>query len=285
MPVISRIVVGTLFILAGCHSPADEPPADVDASVIAVSDADDRRALVVLGGQSNAVGTARVGLLPEELVLTEPYPLPYVAVFGGAANPPVLMDHPAADLGMRATREGQLIFAAELTMGRALDAAAPGRWAIFKDALSSSCLEHWSPTGTYPTLAPPNWFTQWIARTREAERETGSRVAAFVWIQGECDASQETSATRYGERLKTFVAAFHAQFPGVPFVYGRLSRNFSGKYAAIVRAAQDELASEPGFHLVDLDPYPLQSDRIHYTASAFLQMGPAFADAILASVD
>lgn len=247
----------------------------------------DGRKLVVICGQSNAVGTGRVRFLdPQAAELAEPYPaVPFASNTGDDRDPPEVRDYPMEPLGARMGR-AELGFGIELTLGRALDDARHDEWAIAKFGRSSTALAiEWDPSGTYPPMDPngQNLFEQFVAYVAAQAEVMEAEVAAFIWIQGESDAPTGYAARNYGRRLRVFVDLLRQQFP-VPFIYQQLNAAAPYEFTAELRAEQERVQSD-WMILENTDDgyaFPLRADLVHYDESALLTLGEVYAERVLA---
>jgi Carbohydrate esterase, sialic acid-specific acetylesterase len=271
---------------AGLSSPdgsRSNDAAQVDANIDAQPP---RRKLVVIFGQSNAGSRGLVSELADP-TLAIPYPaVPYIAEAGTDNNPPIITIAALGALGPRPSMAGEEAFGIELTLGRALDAAAPGQWAIAKFAFGSTALAgEWWPQGVWPT-GQPNLFSQEITFVQQALVATDSDLGALIWIQGESDAVTVALGDRYQIELAEFVGAERLMLPAdptIPFIYGRLNINNPQPGAAAVRAGQDANQNRYAI-MVDQDPFPLRSDLTHYTTPAVLDLGTLYATTVLGAL-
>lgn len=243
-----------------------------------------KRKLVLLFGQSNAASRGLVSELADPS-LADPYPaVPFTEQIGNNYNPPTVLTYPVGPLQPYPRLDGLDSFGVELSMGRALDAAEPGQWAIAKIGYGSTALAgEWWPTGQWPT-GQPNLFTQQLAYVQQALADTGSDLAAMVWIQGESDAVTVALGQRYELGLAMFMGAEREKLPcdpRVPFIYGRLNINNPQVGRDAVRASQEANQNRYAI-LVDQDPYPLGPDLTHYTTQGVLDLGTLYAQTILA---
>lgn len=243
--------------------------------------------LVALLGQSNSVGRA------DEDSLTDSS---YSAAFSGVqlkqqnaatpADPLVWTSYVTADLQPRTDHATQNM-GPELSMGRYLDAAAPGDFALVKVGIGSSGLnDHWKPTSLYPAIGgDPNLFTQAVEFIQEAESEFARTLSAIVWVQGESDALDATDAAAYETNLTALITALRVTWPSVPFVYNRLNSSHTYTHKATVRTAQANVdAAVSGTTMVDADGIALQGDGDHYTADGYIELGERLAAAVLAQL-
>ncbi|MFC4701157.1 sialate O-acetylesterase [Glaciecola siphonariae] len=109
---------------------------------------------------------------------------------------------------------------------------------------------------------------------------------AFVWMQGESDATPDLS-TKYRNNLTTLFDKVRSDFgANIPVIVGRISDFTSSSDWNRVRNAQvNWTESDPNGYLVntdDLAVYP--DDRIHFNAQGLQDLGKRFADAYLNNV-
>lgn len=244
------------------------------------------RKLIVICGQSNAEGDGVVtNMTSAQAVYANAYPnVRYKAKEDGNTDPPVWTEYLAGDL-VPVTYAGQPKFGIELTMGRDLDSALPKGVSIVKFAGSGTSLVNmWNPSGTYPANdgTGKNLFTQCCDYIAQACLDLDAHLAAIIWIQGEADAGQSSSASAYGTNLQALVTAFRARFKAVPFIVGRLNSDYvnsgTGTYTSTVQAGQDALPGAlPNCYVLNTDSYPPGTDHTHYAETSLLALGHAYA--------
>lgn len=207
-----------------------------------------------------------------------------MANMGTSADPPVLDVYPSGSLEPK-VYSGTLKLGIELSLGRDLDHTLPGRVAIAKFAYSSTSLNtNWAVNGTYPT-AQPNLCTQFIAYIKAAERATGSRLAAIIWIQGENDAGNLTTANNYDDNLLAFVDAVRAGTSTVPFIYGRLHISAAYSNVTELRASQSNAnGARANLIMMSQDTVALSGDSVHYDANGLIALGHIYANQVLATL-
>ena len=244
------------------------------------------RKLAVIFGQSNAGTPGRTADLAGlgRADLGDPYPaVPYISETGTDNNPPITQVVPLGPLAPIVNTSGIGTFGIELSLGRALDAAEPGQWAIARFAFGSTALAgEWAPNANWPT-GEPNLFTQEITFVQQALAATGTELGALIWIQGESDAPTVALGQAYGLHLAEFIGAERLELPAdprVPFVYGRLNVNNPQLGTADVRTGQEANQNVYAI-MVDQDPFPLQADLTHYTSQGDIDLGTLYATTIL----
>lgn len=113
-------------------------------------------------------------------------------------------------------------------------------------------------------------------------------IKAFIWMQGENDATNEAWADAYLSNLTDFFNAFKSfldtRFAALGFgavpnykkVIGRINGELDGSevYRDTVRQAQADYCAVSGNNaiLIDTDSYPLK-DGVHYSATGQIQFG------------
>jgi hypothetical protein len=276
----------TLLCALICACSSKPHDTTVDAAIA--------RKLVVTFGQSNAGSKGLVSELTGSDVSLA-YPLPSVLFSGVVGNEATssttLITYPIGPLAPQTDYKGTAgTFGVELSMMHELDAAQPGAWSTVKYSIgSTSLVGSWPPVSAYrpiPTV-PLDLYEDEVAFTQDAIDAEQATVAAFVWIQGEEDAAGRyisQGAINYGANLAKFIAAQRVSMnaPAAPFFVGRLNVHLVGAGVADVRAGEEANASS-SVVVVDQDPYPLGIDGVHYSTAGIVELGRAYAQAILAS--
>jgi len=240
--------------------------------------------LVLIPGQSNAVGVALTTALAD---LSYAYAYPAVrlmAKLGDNANPPFVLTYPPQALD-DLVNSAQPRFGIELSLGRRLNHALPNDWAISKFAFSGANLAaHFNPHGPFPT-GQPNLFTQLCAYGAQAQVDTDSVLAdgGALLVHGESDAGDPATAAAYGDNLVNFVTELRKALGYMPFLYGRLNIGANYPYCDVVRAEQARVnGALPGMIMIDQDSVPLGPDNVHYAAAGYIALGHIYAKALLA---
>jgi len=269
-------------------------------------------ALYFLGGQSNMEGYGKVSELPEGW--SEPPANLYIYQpnlrnDGQQSAPesewvPVTPGH---GVGF-SVRDGKPTpgerFGPELAFAHTIRTLDPGTpIAIVKYAKGGSSIDpraagragHWQPLE-----GPPNQYDHAVATLRaattrrdvEGDGEIDRFVpAGIVWMQGETDGTNETTAGMYKVNLTMLMASLRIEMrdPDLPVVIGRISdsRAESGKgrvwqFGELVRRAQVDFAEQDENTGVVLttDQYGY-SDVAHYDTPGYLDLGRKMAEAML----
>ena len=242
--------------------------------------------LISIDGQSNALGDGVVtNLTSGQAVYANAYPnVGYLAKEDGNVDPPSWTLYGPGSLGP-VTYSGQAKFGIELTMFRDLDSSGAGVFSGVKVAGSGTNLvDQWNPTGTYPSLdgTGRNLFEQSGDEIDAAAADFGSHLAAIIYIQGEADAGQSSSATPYGTNLEALIDAYRTRYGNVPFIVGRLNSDYvnsgTGTYTSTVQAGEDAaVAALPSMYELNTDAYPPGADHTHYAETSLLNLGHAYA--------
>ena len=221
--------------------------------------------IFLLGGQSNMVGLGQVH------ELKPPYnaPFPAVKIWQGKWVPL------APGMG-----NGRQCFGPEIAFGHALAAAYPDEdIRLIKYAAGGTALYNdWAPTNGPQYIA----FMK-TARAALGELDAGHvkyELGAFLWLQGESDASEQQGAL-YEKNLKAFIAHMRTQFrsPRLPFIIARV-RDFygHGPQAKLVREAQYNLAKTlENVVCFDTDDCGALIQGGHYNTAGLIEIGKRFA--------
>jgi hypothetical protein len=283
-----RLCISLLLCVVGCAShPSsdDEPPPDATPEPDAPPPIAGPRRLVVVAGQSNAVGTASTKLITIRPEVADPYDAVSFRQWWHTGDKTDPLTWSVVPPGPLAPRDdgGVRKFSVELSLMRDLDAARPGQWVGAKVAVGGTSLyTHWKVDGGYP--AAENLYHQMVDDIDATLADTGAILDTIVWIQGGEDALEPYSANAYAANVTDFIQAlrehFGASWSG-RFVFDKLSVRSSLPYQDIVRAQQAQVAADvPNVAMVDADdldmPYPP-----HYGADSYVTLGDRFAVEIL----
>jgi hypothetical protein len=273
------------------------------ASLVSAREVD----VYLFGGQSNMQGIARIADLPANV----PTEHPHVRFWNGRDFEPFVIGKTKSS-----SREGE--FGPELGFALGMEETEKQVYLI-KYAASGMPLHYGWNGNTWSGGAPepgrrnfhpgdsaddPNQGTLYRAMLAtfraglESLRQKGGTpvVRGFLWMQGEQDSKNETSATTYAaslRRLRDRIAsdldagaelpmAFGQVLPHEPalerFTHRREVREQMG--AADADSGRPEAI--PGVHLISTDGFGLLPDRVHYDTDGQLRLGKAFAAAMTA---
>jgi hypothetical protein len=243
--------------------------------------------LIVIAGQSNAIGYAIAEQSDPGLGLTVPFGAVQLQTKVGQANNPITWTFDLSPQALQPYTTGNVpSMGSELTMGRMLRAAAPRFNYIGKFALGDSSLaQMWIPASTYPTNpGPPNLYSQLVSYISTCVANSRQPVGTFVWIQGETDATVSADANAYAANLTTFIDSLRSTFGNFRVVIVELNAAHSYAYASIVRAQQASyVAGAANALLVNTDDIALGGDGIHYDARGQALLGYRVGAAILSA--
>lgn len=242
-------------------------------------------AVYLLGGQSNMAGaTSDASFLAGT---PQGNPFPDVQIWNGGFNS-------FTDLrpGFNSNFGDGSGFGAEIGFGHALEAARDNGQIdseeiyLVKYAIGSTNLEtDWNVNGNNNIYDD---FTQWVgdALARLAGDGIGYDVEGMLWMQGENDAINASSANSYQNNLNNLIADVRSRYnSNMDFVIGRLHEELTPFFyteANTVRQAQANVANSASNNfLVDTDGFVVNPiDGVHFDSSGHLALGEAFADAL-----
>lgn len=233
--------------------------------------------VVVLLGQSNARGGAG-SVAPGDLF--DAYP----ACQYRHRNSPTGADDGTAstaneDLDNVGTTED---WGVELSLGRALVRHGIADPMILKVSSGGTSLAaHWRASvdgGGNPGVWHAHFRAQWTALLAA---NAGATPIAVVWMQGESDATQETWAADYEDRLVNLIAEIRS-YVGVaalPFYITTMTADFAPTYRSDVDNAQVAIAAaDNAAHLIDLGDQDDLGDNTHFDAASLARIGDRIAN-------
>lgn len=244
---------------------------------------DCRPALVIVAGQSNALGyTLGLADLPPHLA-GPPGP---VKIWSPAEHAFTPM-RPGANTGAPnnpQTWGPEAQFAYRWVQDRACAPLYVVKFARGEIGLAATPAERdWSPSSTGDL---------WEAATAEVDAAKASlaaqglrpRVTAVLWMQGEADAQAPAKAAAYEANLRAFVAQVRARWGDSETVVhiGQIDRHGSAEpgWETVRQAQAAVVASEAGTTLTDTDSFERQaSDGMHLTAEGQMRLGDSFYEA------
>jgi hypothetical protein len=227
-------------------------------------------ALIVVAGQSNALGWVEASSLPAHLQ----GPLGYAAIWN-----PTRQAFEALQAGVNTGNAQQpTAVGPEVQFAYAWSLSHPGETLfIVKVAQSSTGLaedplkDDWSPrSGELFATA-----SQQVAAARQA---SGEPVSGVLWMQGEEDASTPAKALSYEANLAELFARMRTDWGGLDtaIVFGRVDAHAGLPYAGPVRQAQAAIDLADGAAvMIDTDSFPLQGDKLHFNAAGQIALGEA----------
>ncbi|MCJ8334579.1 MAG: sialate O-acetylesterase [Epibacterium sp.] len=250
---------------------------------------------VFLWGQSNAEGRASISnLSAEDQAIT--FSQTKIATTGLGGSSVIDASFADLDLGVNQQRDDPANeFGPETFLAHSYEQGSNSRdLYISKSAKGNTWLASsadpnvsasftWSPdeletsAGIWQS-AFPAW---WQQRATALDAGIGLDLRAFCWMQGENDATADTTSSAYNANLTAFKADIRT-YTGVadlPFIAGRIT-NVSGGNATWegrVRDAIDAVADTS----IDTDAFGvITGDEVHYSAAGQKSLGQAFAAAV-----
>ncbi len=230
--------------------------------------------VILLGGQSNAVGQGDNAGLPTSPVNLQ---LPQDDVLFYYTGGPGLTTLRPGSGGVTMGSEAK--FGVEVTFGREIADASPSvTYAIIKHAESGTALYNdWAP-GTGPSYTV---FRNTVAAGLAALQNAGytTEIVGMLWHQGESDALEGQQAN-YANNLTAFIADIRSHYgANLPFFIGEIRQN-GPAYMTVVNAQAAIAAADPFARFVpatDLSFY----DLFHFDAAGMITLGERFATAFL----
>lgn len=218
--------------------------------------------VLLVAGQSNAVGDADASTLPSNLQTIDSAckiwdgSKPIQLVNGNGSNNPI--DYPATQKwGPEAE------FLRQYRIDNPSDTVLTVKHAVGGTQLAVNASgTDWSPSSTGKLF---DEMTSYINAAIAAVQPPTVSVLGLLWMQGENDASFSSTAPAYGTNLAAFITAVGANWHTSKIVIGRITTAWS--FASDVRTAQLAAANNPNVMVVntdnDVSRYPLY-DFGHY---------------------
>ncbi|MCX6930651.1 MAG: hypothetical protein NT154_46710, partial [Verrucomicrobia bacterium] len=297
---------------------ADPEPPEPPAPPLSSSLLHRKLYVILLGGQSNAVGWGyRQYLLDTGDLLAEPQPdvLFYHYALSSPFFPNTLTNLQSGSGQYRydAPSAGKVLqypaltnapisrFGPELSMGRVIRDRIKipnSKVAVIKYAFQGSSLyQDWLPDGTANSATDGPLYQMFqttvrggLAALTNQYPDYEIEILGMGWVQGEADATVLSAANSYRTNLTKFVADVRATFgTNLVFALSKLSPNQNiGAYYTTVRTAQQAVA--------DADPRVVATETIgtnylgatgftetsiHFLSSSLLQIGRDLGNAIV----
>lgn len=240
--------------------------------------------LAVVDGQSLAVGGTATQPLLDSYLADNSFSVTgilYQAHLSGVADPLVWgPDRTWGAVGLRAQADGNTVIGPAIDMLRRLNDLEPGQWCGMTFGVSSSSLAtHWDPVGTFPATESKRLFLQYVDAIKAAEDAQEATFRFSARFQQEADAATSTNANAWRYRMLAYRDALRKHFPDVTIIIARPHIDSTTAFSVnTIRPSVEYLATQPGFAMVDMDPYTMGPDFVHFPASENLLFGRAFAD-------
>jgi|26BtaG_2_1085354.scaffolds.fasta_scaffold03790_5 hypothetical protein len=175
-------------------------------------------------------------------------------------------------------------FGPEIGIANVLHTKFPDQnFILLKYAVGGSSLIDWSPIqNNYPanTFNYSNLYDKMIAEIHKITDNYKTSIKAFVWMQGETDASQLSLAKNYESNFKQLITSLRIDlnYPQLPIIYGRINpphQDYIG--TEDVRKAQENFSAvENHCYFIDTDGLPKLKDQLHLNSEALLLLGKNF---------
>lgn len=246
--------------------------------------------LVGIIGQSNSTGEANYGATGS---FDTSYGISNTIAFnqvlldaqwanGGFANPIVWSNLNKTGLVAYAPI-GQANMGIEQSLGRYLVkygiATKPG---IIKfGVLGTSLQNHWLPSANVPTIGG-KLADQCITYLLQRQALFGRQLDVLIWIQGETDATDSTSATNYQTNLGTLFTYIRSGLglPNLPIIVQGINTTSSAAFRSTVAAAQVAyVASDSNSRLLPVFDVRLDPDP-HYDPPGYIACGDMNAELV-----
>ena len=236
--------------------------------------------IIILAGQSNAVGQASTRNFPAEYVPVQTN----IKIWSGSECAEFLKHKwifVQRGMGTDTTRTGcEVSFAKAITQKYPNDSIR-----IIKAAWSATSIaEYWLPPSI--GMAPKGnfyklFFDSSVNPALQAIINEGNtyEIAGMLWMQGESDAITLPFANAYGYNLTHFIQDMRKDIgtPDMPFIIAKIDDSPIWPYNAIVRQAEDSVAANiPNIGIFDTKDF--ETDGAHYYPAGIIKMGIGFAD-------
>lgn len=256
-------------VTAGCAS-KDKNSSEADAAV----KEEPKQYVIIMGGQSNMVGSGRVADLD---TVDIPHHIEYI------------------NRGMKVTfSQDSANFGPEVGLSQVLHQYFPdSNFILVKYAVGGSSLLDWAPdydsvqaaiTGNAHFGAMYDSLWKYVDQATSSTNKT-TEIVALLWMQGERDARIPEAGVDYYPRFKTFIERIRqdANRPNLPIIFG-LANPDPARYAAVdtVQAAQKRIARETDHvWMIDTSDLDKWDDKVHYNSAGQLKLGQQFGRALV----
>jgi hypothetical protein len=251
--------------------------------------------LIVIAGQSNAVGQGNTSNADSGLLMTSVFAGATIDthIAAAAGDPPTYVNVARRDLQPYAAG-GSPGMGVELSLGRWLATynGMPTPIAIAKMAINGIQIASWLPAATYPTT-PPNLYTQFLAYIDAQAAAVSKPLGAIIWIQGESDATQDVNANAYAANLDTLFGALRAEYgeTWLLVIVGLNPEQIAGTITQTrfdtVRAAQQAYVAAHSENTIFVAPdrVPIgNGDNLHYLVDEYWSLGNTIGEAVAAKL-
>lgn len=249
---------------------------------------------IILAGQSNEVGVGTPSPVGTNDPLSNLFTIPQTTAGGGAEVQAVEpLSHPfnvptAGTIGHGWTVARQYALEHPNVRVVILPLARTGSGFFY-----STSAYTWAPSRA-GEAGITNLYTEAIARANEAisRYEGVTRVAMFIWHQGEADSMGSIPRTQYEPELDALIAGLRSNITGAsgaPFVLGQMGYEFrevrlEGTVAEINAAVLDTPNRVPGTAVALAPPAGfMQTDNTHFTGHGQKLLAQSYIDARLSA--
>ncbi len=150
---------------------------------------------------------------------------------------------------------------------------------IIKSVATGSSIQQWLPGSRL--------YKSTLRQVKLAGLEGDPKIEAIIWMQGEKDARNKDSASRYEGHLNRFINALrtHLKSPRSLFIMGEINpEDKAFSMTDIVQKAQQRTQRRsPHTLLISTEGLGKLYDHVHYNAEGQLELGKRFAKAYLKS--
>lgn len=236
-------------------------------------DVADTRRLIVIFGDSNAVGQGSTDQADNGFTVTTPYTsVVHNATYAtGVVDPPTMIDVSTRALQPYAVGASPG-FGLEIMLGRDLHQEGLLPY-IAKFAINGTTADDYKPASTYPSTGG-NLLARLFDYIDARIAEWGIPLSAVVASLGTNDASDATKASDYGTNITAVFDAIRSRYgEGVAVILPKIPATAAPTYTSTVRAAQvSYVSTDPLCVLIDNDDLTL-TDGYHFNADGYLSLG------------
>jgi len=264
---LKYLLVFALAVVTGCI-PDNKSFSEADTAK------EKKQYVILMGGQSNMVGSGRIADLDTVIVPD------HITYFNRGMYP---------DFSQDSAR-----FGPEVGLSQVLHQHFPdSNFILVKYAIGGASLLDWAPdydstqavvTGNAHFGAMYDSLWKHVDQATAMTDQT-TEIVALLWMQGERDARIPEAGVDYYPRFKTLIERIRqdADRPNLPIIFG-LANPDPARYAAVdtVQNAQRRIASEMDqVRMVDTSDLDKWDDKVHYNSAGQLELGRRFGRALV----
>lgn len=256
-------------------------------SSITINDFGNTVFLYILAGQSN-VGRARTSSMTAQQQAAYQGLIPNTKIFNPYLSTTLLYDLNVGTNTMLRNANFTNEFGCEASLLR----RRPGNKCLLKFGVGSTTMQgNWNSIQNRPLWQDLLAYTNTVVAALIADGKVPI-LKAFIWMQGEGDATSDSFSANYYMRLQAFFDDYKTFWDGIiaanslpAHTYTVVVGRINGPdlvYRAGVRQAAVDFCAIPGNNavMIDTDSYPLEADNVHYTAAGQIQFGIDILNAI-----